>query len=119
MNDYLCRIRVRAGHGETAEEAMSKPRVEIEYCTRCGFLLRAAWIAQELLSGFPEELGEVALRPGAGGNFIVRLEGQVLYSRREQGRFPESKELKQCLAERIAPQRRFGHSKKKDGTVET
>ena len=26
-----------------------KPRVEIEYCTQCRWLLRAAWMAQELL----------------------------------------------------------------------
>jgi selenoprotein W-related protein len=72
---------------------VNKPRLEIEYCIQCGFLLRAAWIAQELLSSFPEELGEVALRPGSGGNFIVRLEQGTIFSRREQGRFPESKEL--------------------------
>jgi len=28
------------------------PRVEIEYCTGCRFLPRAAWLAQELLTTF-------------------------------------------------------------------
>jgi len=94
---------------------VSKPRVEIEYCTQCGFLLRAAWIAQELLSSFPEELGEVALRPESGGHFIVRLERGTIFSGREQGRFPESKELNLALAARIAPGRRFGHRKDEGG----
>jgi selenoprotein W-related protein len=39
------------------------PRVEIEYCTQCRWLLRAAWLAQELLTTFEHELGEVALVP--------------------------------------------------------
>lgn len=88
---------------------MSKARISIEYCTQCGFLLRAGWLAQELLQAFAEELGEVALRPGAGGNFIVRLEEEVLFSRKEQGRFPEAKELKERIAGRIESARRFGH----------
>ena len=40
------------------------PRVEIEYCTGCRWLLRAAWVAQELLSTFGKDLDEVALIPG-------------------------------------------------------
>ena len=43
------------------------PHIEIEYCTRCGFLLRAAWIAQELLRAFETEIGEVALKPAVAG----------------------------------------------------
>ena len=54
-----------------------KPRVEIEYCTQCRWLLRAAWMAQELLTTFETEIGEVTLRPGTGGIFEIRAEGQV------------------------------------------
>lgn len=86
------------------------PRVEIEYCSKCGFLLRAAWIAQELLSTFRDDLGEVALAPGSGGDFVVRIDGEEIFSRRAAGRFPESKELKQLLRDRIAPDRDLGHS---------
>jgi selenoprotein W-related protein len=89
---------------------MPKPRLEIEYCTQCHWLLRAAWMAQELLSTFTDELGEVALVPGRGGVFDVRLEGDVLFSRRIEGRFPESKELKQRVRDRIAPDRDLGHA---------
>jgi len=70
------------------------PRVEIEYCTQCRWLLRAAWMAQELLTTFEGELGEVALVPGAGGVFDVRVQGEIFFSRAAQGRFSESKELK-------------------------
>lgn len=89
---------------------MNQPRLEIEYCTRCRFILRAAWLAQELLMTFAEELGELALVPGGGGVFEVRLDGETIFSRRDMGRFPESKELKQLVRDRIAPGRELGHS---------
>ena len=87
-----------------------KPRLEIEYCTQCRWLLRAAWMAQELLTTFEKELGEVALIPGAGGIFEVRLEGKSIFSREQQRRFPESKQLKQLVRDHIAPDKDLGHS---------
>jgi selenoprotein W-related protein len=86
------------------------PRLEIEYCRQCRWLLRAAWLAQELLTTFEKELGEVALVPGTNGIFEVRLVGETIFSRRQQGRFPESKELKQLVRDRIAPEKHLGHS---------
>ena len=85
-------------------------RVEIEYCTQCRWLLRAAWMAQELLATFEQDLGEVALVPGSGGVFDVRLQGKVIWSRAQQGRFPEAKELKQLVRDMIAPEKDLGHS---------
>jgi selenoprotein W-related protein len=87
-----------------------RPRVEIEYCTQCRWLLRAAWMAQELLTTFEAELGAVALVPGAGGVFEVRVDGTTIWSRKERGRFPESKELKQLVRDRVAPDRDLGHA---------
>jgi selenoprotein W-related protein len=86
------------------------PRLEIEYCTQCRWLLRAAWLAQEMLTTFEAQLGEVALVPGTGGVLIVRLDGETIFSRQEAGRFPESKELKQAIRDRIAPDMPLGHS---------
>ncbi len=85
-------------------------RVEIEYCTQCRWLLRAAWVAQELLTTFETNLAEVALIPGTGGIFEVRLDGVTIFSRNELGRFPESKELKQLIRDRVAPGKNLGHS---------
>ena len=85
-------------------------RVEIEYCTQCRWLMRAAWMAQELLTTFESELKEIALIPGTGGIFDVRLDGVCIFSRKEQGRFPESKELKQLIRDRVAPGKDLGHS---------
>ncbi len=87
-----------------------QPRVEIEYCTQCRWLLRAAWFAQELLTTFDTELGEVALIPGRGGIFEIRLAGDTLWSRQAEGQFPEIKEMKQRVRDRIAPEKDLGHS---------
>jgi len=85
-------------------------RIEITYCTQCRWLLRAGWTAQELLTTFQDEIGEVALVPGSGGVFEVRAGDTVVWSREQEGRFPEMKELKQRLRDVIAPGRELGHS---------
>ena len=87
-----------------------RPRVEIEYCTQCRWLLRAAWMAQELLTTFEAEIGEVALVPGAGGIFEVRVGATVLWSRHDRGRFPDVKELKQLVRDALAPGKSLGHA---------
>ena len=92
------------------DTAMEKPVLVIEYCTQCRWLLRAAWLAQELLTTFEAELGGVTLMPGTGGIFEVREEGALLWSRQVEGRFPEAKELKQRVRDRIAPERHLGHA---------
>jgi selenoprotein W-related protein len=85
-------------------------RIEIEYCTGCHWLIRAAWVAQELLSTFESELDEVALKPGGtGGVFEIRLNDGTIWSRKEEGRFPEIKELKQRIRDAVAPGRDLGH----------
>lgn len=89
---------------------MPTPRIEIEYCTQCRWLLRAAWVAQELLTTFAAEIGEVALIPGTGGVFSIRLDADPIWSRQDAGRFPELKELKQLIRDRIAPEKDLGHS---------
>jgi len=89
---------------------MGKPRIEIEYCTQCRWMLRAAWTAQELLTTFEAEIGEVALIPGAGGIFEIRAGGDLIWSRSERGRFPDIKELKQVVRDRIAPGKELGHT---------
>lgn len=91
-----------------------KPRIEIHYCTQCRWLLRAAWTAQELLTTFEGEIGELALVPGTGGIFEVRADGALVFSRKERGRFLELSELKQLVRDRIAPGKDLGHSDRRD-----
>lgn len=72
-------------------------------------MLRAAWYAQELLSTFSEELGEVALVPGTGGIFEVRYGAELIWDRKTMDGFPDVKQLKQLVRDQIAPDRELGH----------
>jgi len=91
----------------------TKPRIEIRYCTQCRWMLRAAWMAQELLTTFEQELASVALAPGAGGVFEVTIDGLPIWSRQETGRFPDIKELKQLVRDHVAPDKNLGHSERR------
>ena len=84
-------------------------RIEVAYCTQCKWLLRAAWIAQEILSTFSGEVKELALIPGSGGIFEVRVGEAVVWSREAEGGFPQIKELKQRVRDQITPGRDLGH----------
>lgn len=92
---------------------MSENKVTIEYCKLCRWMMRASWMAQELLTTFSEELGEVTLKQGTGGIFNIYANGELVFSRKEEGRFPEITELKQLVRDKIAPQKSLGHSDKK------
>lgn len=87
-----------------------KPEVIITYCTQCQWLLRAAWLAQELLSTFGDDLSKVSLVPGTGGVFHISCNGEQIWERKVDGGFPEAKVLKQRLRDRIDPERDLGHN---------
>ncbi|UWU14274.1 SelT/SelW/SelH family protein [Rhizobium sullae] len=87
-----------------------KARVTILYCTQCNWLLRAGWMAQELLHTFSDSLAEVALVPGTGGNFEIRVNGDLIWERNRDGGFPGPKELKQRVRDIIEPGRDLGHA---------
>lgn len=89
---------------------MSNHNVEITYCTQCRWLLRAAWLAQELLTTFELDLNSVALKPGTNGVFEITVNQQLIFSRKDAGRFPEAKEIKQLVRDLIDPTRDLGHS---------
>jgi selenoprotein W-related protein len=96
----------------SASAAAAKPRVSIAYCTKCRFLSRASWVAQELLTTFADELGEVALVPGDGGVFQVRVGEELVACRARDGGYPELAELKRRIRDRVAPGRELGHSER-------
>jgi selenoprotein W-related protein len=106
----LCLLGEHPSNGSSLYAlVVSSPRVEIRYCPKCGWLLRAAWMAQELLSTFSEELAEVALVPSSPGTYEIWVGQELLFSRRVSGGFPEVKALKQALRDRVAPGRSLGH----------
>ncbi|MFF2270527.1 SelT/SelW/SelH family protein [Cellulosimicrobium cellulans] len=97
-----------------AEPPRGTARVAVEYCTQCRWLLRAAWVAQELLQTFRTRLGEVALVPGTDGVFRVTLDAGdgpvLLWDRKADGGFPEIPDLKRRVRDAVAPDLALGHT---------
>ncbi len=73
-------------------------------------MLRAAWMAQELLQTFGQDIASVTLIPGTGGVFVIKADDKVLWDRTKNGGFPEAKVLKQKLRDLVWPERDLGHS---------
>ncbi len=80
-----------------APEASIKPVVTITFCTQCQWLLRSAWLAQELLSTLGETLGGVTLVPSHGGVFEISVDGLLVWERQRDGGFPDAKTLKRKI----------------------
>ncbi|MDY0907648.1 SelT/SelW/SelH family protein [Pedobacter sp. CFBP9032] len=90
---------------------MIKPLISIEYCPRCGWMLRSAYMAQELLTTFTEQLKGVTLIPSElSGTFLISINDQIIFDRKEAGRFPEIKELKKLVRDHIDPEMNLGHT---------
>ena len=96
----------------TTHSPVVLPRIRIEYCTGCRWMLRAAWMAQELLTTFEKELAEVALCPGSGGVFRISIDGKQIWDRKQDGGFPDIKQLKQLVRDQVAPDKTLGHSER-------
>lgn len=87
-------------------------KVKITYCKQCRWLPRSAWMTQELLTTFDEEITELSLIPGTGGIFDVEVNDKLIWSLKKEDRFPEIKELKKLVRDEIAPEKSLGHTDK-------
>lgn len=91
-----------------------KPLITIEYCPKCGWLLRAAYMAQEFLTTFADELSGVTLKPSeTGGHYSIKVDNDVVFDRKDHDGFVEIKELKQMVRDKVSPEKSLGHSDKK------
>lgn len=92
---------------------MPKAFITITYCPKCGWLLRSAYMAQELLTTFVDHLEGVTLKPSqSSGVFAIYLADELLWDRKREGRFPEIKELKKLVRDSVAPALDLGHTEK-------
>ena len=70
------------------------PLITIEYCPKCGWMLRAAYMAQEMLSTFTGDIKGVTLVPSEiSGRYTISINENIIFDRKSAGRFPEIKEL--------------------------
>ena len=92
-----------------------RPAIQITYCTGCKWGVRSAWMSQELLSTFQDELASVSLIPGRGGIFVIHIDGGRIWSREVDGGFPDIKVLKRLVRDRACPDRDLGQG---DSSIE-
>ncbi|WP_295713164.1 SelT/SelW/SelH family protein [Mucilaginibacter sp.] len=91
-----------------------KPTIIIEYCPKCNWMMRAAYMAQELLTTFTDDVYGITLVPSeVSGRYTISIDDVVLFDRKREGRFPEIKELKQLVRDKVNPEKSLGHSDKK------
>ncbi|KAL7432703.1 hypothetical protein ACHAXM_003231 [Skeletonema potamos] len=101
--------------------------VTIEYCSGCQWMLRSTWLASEILTTFASDasLSSISLIPmgpplSEGGIFRITANSNkqgadskfLLWDRKIEGRFPESKEVKQLIRDLVDPEKCLGHSDK-------
>lgn len=90
---------------------MAKSTILIYYCPKCGWLLRSAYFAQEILTSFSEDLEAVTLKPSVtAGQFSIFVNEEMLFDRKRDGGFPEIKILKQRIRDIVDPNKSLGHS---------
>ncbi|KQN35033.1 SelT/selW/selH selenoprotein [Pedobacter sp. Leaf41] len=91
-----------------------KPTITIEYCPKCGWMLRSAYMAQEILNTFTDEIKGIMLVPSeTGGKFTITIDKQVIFDRGVMERFPEIKELKKLVRDHVSPDKDLGHTDRK------
>ena len=54
-------------------------------------------MAVELLGHYRQDISELKLVPAGGGRFEVSVDGELVFSKLNEGRFPEPKELRQLI----------------------
>ena len=85
-------------------------QIEIQFCTQCGWLPRASWMMQEILTTFQDEILSVTLTPKSDGIFEIFLDKEKIYSRSDFGGFLDIKDIKKLIRDNINPKKNLGHS---------
>ncbi|GME90093.1 hypothetical protein B5S28_g3503 [[Candida] boidinii] len=100
------------------------PAVSITYCVKCKWQLRASWYLQEILQTFSSSpndkdelsINSVSLAPSCvAGTFKVLVqrskdeEVKVIWDRKTDGGFPDSKTLKQRIKNYLYPELNLNH----------
>jgi selenoprotein W-related protein len=108
-NKYSSIMSSSQGPSSTKESIIT-----IEYCPKCGWMLRAAYMAQELLTSFTGDIKGILLQPSeTSGTYTISVNHKMIFDRKSTGRFPEIKELKQLVRDEVAPTKNLGHSDRK------
>ncbi len=62
---------------------------------------RATWTVAELLSEYQHDVESFELEMGSGGDFEFTVDGELAYSKRETGKYPDLGVLKAAVVDAI------------------
>jgi len=69
-------------------------KIEIEYCNEWNYLPTASSLAAELKEKYNVE---PQLISSSGGVFEIQLDGKLIFSKKQLGRFPEDNEIQEMI----------------------
>jgi selenoprotein W-related protein len=70
-------------------------------------------MAQEFLTTFLDDVDSVTLKPGeVSGRYTISINNDIVFDRKRDGGFPEIKQLKQIIRDKVAPAKSLGHADK-------
>ncbi len=75
--------------------------IAVEFCTSCGYLPRTQWMVGEVLSDLQDDIKSLKIIPGGGGCFEWTVNGELVFSKNQSGRFPDIDELKEIIYSRV------------------
>eukprot|EP00934_Nitzschia_sp_Nitz4_P006943 Nitzschia sp. Nitz4//scaffold79_size90958//6264//7316//NITZ4_005007-RA/size90958-augustus-gene-0.166-mRNA-1//1//CDS//3329558195//6933//frame0 len=85
-----------------------EPTVTIHYCTGCNWLLRAAYLGQEIFTEFTGKINSVTLAPSVGGRFTIELNNEIIFDRATEGRFPDVLEVYSLIRAKLGIKKKWG-----------
>lgn len=75
--------------------------ITIEYCTSWGYVSKAVSLAQSLLGKHKSNIKSLNIVPSSGGVFEIKLNDELIFSKKELGRFPEEGEIEAKILENM------------------
>lgn len=69
--------------------------VKITYCNSWSYRPQASRVEKEIKNVYND--ANIDLIVGSGGNFIVEVDGKVIFSKRDIGRFPNNGEILELI----------------------
>jgi selenoprotein W-related protein len=58
-------------------------------------------MTEEVMKEYDYDISSFKLITGSGGRFEVTIDGALVFSKLETGRFPDAKEIKEAIASRL------------------
>ncbi len=78
--------------------------VTVEYCVPCDYSAEALQVAEELVRNYQHVLDRLVLVISSKGVFEMKVDGELIFSKKALHRHPEPGEMLQLFNELVGPQ---------------